>query len=137
MAKNNEGDQRNSERPRVIAIEVDKVKVDDDSVSDALGEAVATMGDSLRATIEAVRSKRDNVVMVRVSRESLAKLDELVDCGLTNSRSEAAAFLIAEGIKARTDLYAKIADQSQVIRQAKERLRELLDDETIPQPDEA
>ena len=137
MAKKNEGDQRNSERPRVIAIEVDKVKVDDDSVSDALGEAVATMGDSLRATIEAVRSKSDNVVMVRVSRESLAKLDELVDCGLTNSRSEAAAFLIAEGTKARTDLYAKIADQSQVIRQAKERLRELLDDETIPQPDEA
>ena len=121
----------------MIAIEVDKVKVDDDSVSDALGEAVATMGDSLRATIEAVRSKSDNVVMVRVSRESLAKLDELVDCGLTNSRSEAAAFLIAEGTKARTDLYAKIADQSQVIRQAKERLRELLNDETIPQPDEA
>ena len=137
MAKKSKGDQRNSERPRVIAIEVDKVKVDDESVGNAIGEVVANVGDSLRATIEAVRSKRDNVVMVRVSRDSLAKLDELVDCGLTNSRSEAAAFLIGEGIKARNDLYAKIAEQSQVIRQAKERLRELLDDEAIPEPDEA
>ena len=136
MAKNRKGDDKRPKRPRVIAIEVDKVKVDDD-VSDALGEVVATtFGDSLRTTIESVRSKRDNVVMIRVSRESLARLDELVDCGLTNSRSEAAAFLIAEGIKARQDLYAKIAEQSRVIRQAKERLKEMLDGEAVPEPDE-
>ena len=136
MAKNRKGD-KNSKRPRVIAIEVDKVKGDDDSVGDAIGEVLgATVGESVRTTIEAVRSKRDNVVMIRVSRESLAKLDELVDCGLTNSRSEAAAFLIAEGIKARKDLYEKIAEQSRVIREARERLKELLDDEAIPEPEE-
>ena len=136
MAKNRKGD-KNSKRPRVIAIEVDKVKADDDSVGDAIGEVLgATVGESVRTTIEAVRSKRDNVVMIRVSRESLAKLDELVDCGLTNSRSEAAAFLIAEGIKARKDLYEKIAEQSRVIREARERLKELLDDEAIPEPEE-
>ena len=136
MAKNRKGD-KNSKRPRVIAIEVDKVHADDDSVGDAIGEVLgATVGESVRTTIEAVRSKRDNVVMIRVSRESLAKLDELVDCGLTNSRSEAAAFLIAEGIKARKDLYDKISEQSQVIREAKERLKELLDDEAIPEPEE-
>ena len=136
MAKNRKGD-KNPKRPRVIAIEVDKVKGDDDSVGDAIGEVLgATVGESVRTTIEAVRSKRDNVVMIRVSRESLAKLDELVDCGLTNSRSEAAAFLIAEGIKARKDLYEKIAEQSKVIREAKERLKELLDDEAIPEPDD-
>ena len=111
--------------------------MDDAAVSDAIGEVVATsFGDTLRTTIESVRSKRDNVVMIRVSRESLAKLDELVDCGLTNSRSEAAAFLIAEGIKAREDLYAKIAEQSRVIREAKERLKEMLDDEAVPEPDD-
>ena len=136
MAKNRKGD-KNSKRPRVIAIEVDKVDADGDSVSDAIGEVLgATVGDSVRTTIESVRSKRDNVVMIRVSRESLAKLDELVDCGLTNSRSEAAAFLIAEGIKARKDLYAKISEQSRVIREARERLKELLDDEAIPEPEE-
>ena len=137
MGKGYKTEHRSPDGPRVIAIEVDKVKVDDAAVSDAIGEVIATsLGDSLRTTIESVRSKRDNVVMVRVSRESLARLDELVDCGLTNSRSEAAAFLIAEGIKTRTDLYEKIAEQSKVIRQAKERLKALLDDEAVPEPDD-
>ena len=137
MGKGYKTEHRSPDGPRVIAIEVDKVKVDDAAVSDAIGEVIATsLGDSLRTTIESVRSKRDNVVMVRVSRESLARLDELVDCGLTNSRSEAAAFLIAEGIKARTDLYEKISEQSKVIRQAKERLKALLDDEAMPEPDD-
>ena len=136
MGKGYKTEHRSPDGPRVIAIEVDKVKVDDAAVSDAIGEVIATtLGGSLRTTIESVRTKRDNVVMVRVSRESLARLDELVDCGLTNSRSEAAAFLIAEGIKTRTDLYEKIAEQSKVIRQAKERLKALLDDEAIPEPD--
>ena len=124
------GKAKNAEGPHVIAIKLDKA---DDSVSEAIGEVVAsTVGDSLRTTIEGVRSKRDNVVMVRVSRDSLASLDELVDCGLTNSRSAAAAFLIGEGIKARADLYEKIAEQSKVIRQAKERLKALLDGEEVP-----
>ena len=137
MGKGYKAEHRSPDGPRVIAIEVDKVKVDDDDVSDAIGEVNATtLGDSLRTTIESVRSKRDNVVMVRVSRESLSRLDELVDCGLTNSRSEAAAFLIAEGIKAREGLYETIAEQSKVIRQAKERLKALLDDEAIPEPDD-
>ena len=137
MGKGHKAEHRSPDGPRVIAIEVDKVKVDDDDVSDAIGEAIATtLGGSLRTTIESVRSKRDNVVMVRVSRESLSRLDELVDCGLTNSRSEAAAFLIAEGIKAREGLYETIAEQSKVIRQAKERLKALLDDEAIPEPDD-
>ena len=137
MGKGYKTEHRSPDGPRVIAIEVDKVKVDDAAVSDAIGEVIATtLGGSLRTTIESVRTKRDNVVMVRVSRESLARLDELVDCGLTNSRSEAAAFLIAEGIKTRTDLYEKIAEQSKVIRQAKERLKALLDDEAVPEPDD-
>ena len=89
MGKGYKAEHRSPDGPRVIAIEVDKVKVDDDDVSDAIGEAIATtLGGSLRTTIESVRSKRDNVVMVRVSRESLSRLDELVDCGLTNSRSK-------------------------------------------------
>ena len=130
MGKDGKAEHKSVDGPQVIAIKLDKA---DGAVSDAIGEVVAsTVGDSLRTTIEAVRSKRDNVVMVRVSRESLARLDELVDCGLTNSRSEAAAFLIAEGIKAREDLYGKIAEQSKLIRQAKERLKALLDGEEVP-----
>ena len=133
MGKGGKAEHKGADGPQVIAIKLDSRDGADDAVSDAIGEVVAsTVGDSLRTTIEAVRSKRDNVVMVRVSRESLARLDELVDCGLTNSRSEAAAFLIGEGVKAREDLYEKIAEQSKVIRQAKERLKALLDGEEVP-----
>lgn len=133
MGKGGKAEHKGADVPQVIAIKLDSRDGADDAVSNAIGEVVAsTVGDSLRTTIEAVRSKRDNVVMVRVSRESLARLDELVDCGLTNSRSEAAAFLIGEGVKAREDLYEKIAEQSKVIRQAKERLKALLDGEEVP-----
>ena len=93
---------------------------------------LATMLEDLGETVEAARSKRTNVVMVRVRRDSLDRLDELVECGLTRSRSEAAAFLIGEGVKARKDLFDKLAEQTRVIRQAKDRLKELLKDEDLP-----
>lgn len=48
--------------------------------------------------------------MVRVSKESVERLDELVECGILSSRSTAAAFLISEGVRARTDLYEKIME---------------------------
>ncbi len=53
---------------------------------------------------------------VRVNKESVAKLDELVEGGLVGSRSEAAAFLIAEGIKARHGLFERIAEKISEIR---------------------
>ena len=51
---------------------------------------------------------------------------------MARSRSEAAAFLIAEGVKARKDLFDKLAEQTRIIREAKERLKEMLKDEELP-----
>ena len=116
-------------------------RVDAERIAEGLEEAgfmgldkstLATMLEDLGETVEAARSKRTNVVMVRVRRDSLDRLDELVECGLTRSRSEAAAFLIGEGVKARKDLFDKIAEQTRVIRKAKDRLKELLKDEDLP-----
>ena len=104
----------------------------DKAVRSALGKSgdvAASVSDSIRDTIKTVRDTRDSVVMVRVSRESVDRLDELVDAGLANSRSEAAAFLITEGITARADLYGKIAEQTEVIRNAREKLRKLLEED--------
>jgi Arc/MetJ-type ribon-helix-helix transcriptional regulator len=88
-----------------------------------------TLGESIRETVQAVMSSRDNVVMVRVNKDTLTRLDELVEAGILNSRSEAAAFLIAEGIKARRDLFDKISEKIQQIRRTREELRKLLDEE--------
>lgn len=101
-------------------------------------EAAETVGGSIRETIkdtlEGVRSSRDNVVMVRTNKESLDRLDELVEGGIANSRSEAAAFLIAEGIKSRKGLFDKISEKIEEIRKTKGELRLLIEEEDGGQP---
>ena len=101
-------------------------------------EAAETVGGSIRDTIkdtlEGVRSSRDNVVMVRTNKESLDRLDELVEGGIANSRSEAAAFLIAEGIKSRRGLFDRISEKIEEIRKTKEELRLLIEEEDSGQP---
>ena len=87
------------------------------------------LGENVKETIQGMRAGRDNVVMVRVDDNSKSKLDELLDAGIVNSRSEAAAFLIAEGIKARSQLFDTISGKVEDIRKKKEELRRLLDEE--------
>ena len=119
-------------RTRTITISLDDLDDVDKAVRDAIGkgrDVASSVGGSIRDSINAVRTTRDSVVMVRLSKDSLERLDDLVDSGVTNSRSEAAAFLIGEGVKARSDLFDKIAEQTRVIREAREKLRQLLEDE--------
>ncbi len=125
------------ERPRVFRVDVDRIaeELKNWAGGDVDKAALTAMFADLEETFDTVRDGRTNVVMVRVSRDSLDRLDELVDCGLARSRSEAAAFLIAEGSHARTNLFEKIAEQARVIRQAKDRLKELLKDEELPRKD--
>ena len=129
-------EEQNRKRARTITITLDDLEDVDKAVRDALGkgrDVASSVSDSIRDSINAVRSTRDSVVMVRLSKDSLDKLDELVDSGVTNSRSEAAAFLIGEGVKARSDLFDKIAEQTRVIREAREKLRQLLEEEPAPE----
>ena len=77
------------------------------------------LGENLKESIQGMRAGRDNVVMVRIDDASKSKLDELLDAGLVNSRSEAAAFLIAEGIKSRSQLFDTISGKVEDIRKKK------------------
>ena len=125
-------DAPSDRKAKLIVAGIDGFEDVDKAVRSALGKSgdvAASVSDSIRDTIKTVRDTRDSVVMVRVSRESVDRLDELVDAGLANSRSEAAAFLITEGITARADLYDKIAEQTEVIRNAREKLRKLLEED--------
>ena len=96
-------------------------------------DAAESVGENVRGTIKdtlrGVRSARDSVVMIRVDKESLTRLDELVESSIAGSRSEAAAFLITAGIKSRRDLFEKISEKIEQIRKAKEELAQLLEDE--------
>ena len=141
MTQNTEGNktrEKNEDAPRgenkrVITVVLDDLDDVDKAVRDAFDKSkgfASSVGESIRDTIKSVKATRDNVVMLRVDSESLEKIDELVDSGVTGSRSAAAAFLVEEGIKARADLFDKIAEEAEVIRKAKERIRRLLEDET-------
>jgi hypothetical protein len=69
-------------------------------------------------------SDRANVVMVRVNDDSLAYLDMLVEADITKSRSESAAFLINEGIKANESLFNRIREITDQISALKSHLRQ-------------
>ena len=87
-----------------------------------------TLGENLKETIEGALSARQNVVMVRLNKESLARVDDLVEADVVGSRSESAAFLIGEGIKARAELFERISQKIGEIRKAKDELRKLLNE---------
>lgn len=85
----------------------------------------------LRETILKQVSKalkgRENVVMTRLNDEVLDKLDALVEIELFKSRSEAAAFFIAEGVNSRKDLFDKVMPTMEEIRKLKEGLKQSID----------
>ncbi len=102
-----------------------------DAVVKGTDEAVSVAGnikETIRSRTSGDRATRDNVVMVRVDAGSLEKMDELVEAELAGSRSEAAAFLISEGIKSREPLFDAISAKVAEIRKAKEELRVLLEE---------
>ena len=82
--------------------------------------------ENLKETVENVLAAREKVVMVRLNKESLIRIDELVEAQLVKSRSEGAAFLIGEGIQRRHGLFDRIAQKVDNIRKAKEELHNLL-----------
>ena len=74
--------------------------------------------------------RRDNVVMVRVDEGNLGRIDELVESGQFNSRSEATAFLISEGIKSKQEMFDKIAEKISQIQNLRTELGEMIAEDT-------
>ena len=101
-------------------------------VNHALRSAGSDAKEFLKGTYRGTRrAGRDNVVMVRVDNDGLDHLNRLTEAGLFSSRSEAAAFLIAEGIKAREPLFGRISSQIDAIRKAKNDLQVILNEEDL------
>ena len=76
--------------------------------------------------------RRNNVVMVRVDEENLSRIDELVESGQFNSRSEATAFLISEGIKSKQEMFDKIAEKVSQIQNLRDELGTMIAEDTPP-----
>lgn len=91
--------------------------------SKTLNEAIKQVEHLGKALGHALQD-RANVVMVRVNDDSLSYLDMLIEADVTKSRSESAAFLINEGIKANESLFNKIREITDQIAALKAQLRE-------------
>jgi hypothetical protein len=85
---------------------------------------VESFTENLGKALGSALQDRANVVMVRVNNDSLAYLDMLVEADVTKSRSESAAFLINEGIKANQALFSRIREITDQISSLKSQLRE-------------
>ena len=93
------------------------------SINEAIKQVEKQVGNISKALGSALQD-RANVVMVRVNDDSLDYLDILVEADITKSRSESAAFLINEGIKANEGLFDKIRSITDQIAALKSELRE-------------
>ncbi len=86
---------------------------------------VVCVAPDLKCAVEEVsKTARDQVVMVRVDEETLARLDAWVETGAVRSRSEAAAVFIREGMNVRASELEQLRDAIRGVEVAKKRLRE-------------
>jgi hypothetical protein len=93
------------------------------TINEAFKQVEKQVGNISKALGSALQD-RANVVMVRVNDDSLLYLDMLVEADITKSRSESAAFLINEGIKANEALFNKIRQITDQISELKAQLRQ-------------
>jgi Arc/MetJ-type ribon-helix-helix transcriptional regulator len=77
---------------------------------------------SLRCSVK----ERGNVIMTRLNDADLEKIDALVEVEVFKSRSEAVAYFIHEGIRARSDLFDSVTPTVEKIRQLKAQARKAL-----------
>ncbi len=97
----------------------EKGKQSQSSLKDAWKQ-VESLGQALGTAMQG----RGNAVMVRVNDEALQHLDMLVEAEVTGSRSESAAYLINEGIKANPELFLKIKNITDQIAALRQQLKE-------------
>jgi Arc/MetJ-type ribon-helix-helix transcriptional regulator len=100
---------------------------------DEFGEQVEKFAnktaESIRKAIDRALASRNTVLTIRVNDDSNDKINRLVESGLFKTRSESAAFLIMEGIKAQQGLFDKIEGKLKRMEKIKQELRSIVSEE--------
>jgi Arc/MetJ-type ribon-helix-helix transcriptional regulator len=88
--------------------------------------------------LHSISSSRTNVVASRIGTEQLQVIDMLIEAGVFGTRSEAVAYLVNEGMKARQDILNKVSSALKEIRgirrKAEEQVRRLKEDIGVAEP---
>jgi hypothetical protein len=81
------------------------------------GECIGRAVDSFVASMESVIVGQGLPLVVRVPKETVAKLDLLVEGGVCKSRSDAALYLLERGAESAEDRFAQILQVNEQIDQ--------------------
>lgn len=74
--------------------------------------------------LHAISGGRTNVVASRIPDKDLQIIDMLIEAAVFSTRSEAVAYLVNEGIKARQDVLDKVSSSLREIRDIREKAEE-------------
>lgn len=74
--------------------------------------------------ISSILTSRSNVVASRIGDDELRIIDMLVKAGLFDTRSEAVAYLVREGIKARRDIVERVSSSLEEISRLRKEVEE-------------
>ena len=131
-----------SEKRELIMAETEPEQADDranvgNSVRDMaarIPEQLSAIGRDISRTIEkAISAKDDYMLAVKVSSDASHKLGQLVQAGVFGTRAEAASFLVDEGIKTQTELFARVETKLAEIERLRAELRGMVG-ERKPEP---
>ncbi len=94
-----------------------------DEITSTLRDLFSRVPESVNKAVERALYVRDTTVLIRLSDTSSDAIDTLVSAGIFKGRSEAASFLIDEGIKAQSALFQRIQNKLGEIERIREELR--------------
>ncbi|HXT62192.1 MAG TPA: hypothetical protein VN696_04075 [Pyrinomonadaceae bacterium] len=98
-------------------------------------EQLSAIGRDISRTIEkAISAKDDYMLAVKVSADASHKLNQLVQAGVFGTRAEAASFLIDEGIKTQTELFARVEQKLAEIERLRAELRGMVGERKPAEP---
>ena len=95
-----------------------------EDVVNAIREFVTKAPETINKAVERAMNVKDTTVILRLGEKESEALDTLVSAGIYKSRTEAANFLIAEGIKAQAALFERIQSKLDEIERLRSELRQ-------------
>jgi len=104
-------------------VDLDKLMTEE-GCGDRPVKVVCLSADLRDSLLELGQAPRDQVLMVRVDKESIDLLDAWVETGAARSRSEAAALFLKEGLKVRASELRELSEALAQVQEARRALRE-------------
>lgn len=90
-----------------------------------LGDLLQGIGRTIEEGISRIGT-RGNVITVRVDDRALEAIDALISAGVFKTRSEAAAYLIDEGIAAKAAVFEEVNATARLINELRDQMKDTL-----------